>query len=306
MILGLFWRLKMPLFLSALAVFVICESNDDLNNSFSLYGRLAGIGLVAAVWAFTRNRHAIEHRLFDVIQDVCCIASFDGTLLSINPAAEKLFGYTRTELIGTPFLLLVHPEDRQETLRQIEQMVMGFVTPEVEIRTRAKDGSYKWIRWTGAIGRGDAFFIATGRDATANRETDYKLARLSIVLDHTDDAIYSKALDDRIGTWNRAAEALFGYSGDEIIGREASLLVPADRAGEETLLLAKLRIGLYVGQTKTVRRRKDGSLVSVLLNMSLIRDRQHNVCGVSLIVRPASQSESPSTSGSPAEALAAR
>ncbi|HWB00294.1 MAG TPA: PAS domain S-box protein [Pirellulales bacterium] len=285
-LLDLLWRLKLPLLLVGLVVVVAVESVLHAEADYvTLYCRLAALGLIIAVWATIRTRARAEHRVFELIQDVCCIANFDGTIVSINPAAQQLFGYNATELIGTPFMLLIHPEDREKAGREIRQMVMGAKTPEVEIRCRAKDGSYKWVRWTSMAAPGDSFFITTGRDATATREADYNLARLSAVLDQTEDAIISKSLDDRITAWNRAAERLLGYTAEEIVGRDASILVPVDRAGEETLMLAKLRVGLYVGQTNTARRRKDGTLIQVALTMSLIRDRQHNIVGVSMIMR---------------------
>jgi PAS domain S-box-containing protein len=197
-------------------------------------------------------------------------------------------------------MLLIHPEDRQNAAHEIQKLAMGQETLELEIRCRAKDGVYRWIRWTSAAGPGDTFFIATGRDATPIRETDSKLARLSIVLDNSEDAIVSKSLDDKIGTWNRAAEDLFRYSAEEIIGRDASVLVPTEQMGEETMMLAKLRAGLYVGPTETVRRRKDGSTVNVLLTMSLIRDRQHHACGVSLIFRETHREDEPHQPATPA------
>ncbi len=66
---------------------------------------------------------------------------------------------------------------------------------------------------------------------------------LASIVDSSDDAIISKTLDGVITTWNKAAERIYGYTEDEIIGHSISLLVPPDRASEMAEILDRIRIG---------------------------------------------------------------
>src|SRR5580704_11948014 len=82
-------------------------------------------------------------------------------------------------------------------------------------------------------------------------------AYLAAIIETSDDAIVSKNLNGVVTSWNRGAEAIFGYRPDEIVGRHISMLFPPDRLDEEDLILARIRRGEKVDHFETVRRRKD-------------------------------------------------
>ena len=91
---------------------------------------------------------------------------------------------------------------------------------------------------------------------------------LAAIIEHTDDAIFSKDPDGTITSWNKGAERLYRYSASEAIGMSVGELVPADRHGEEEQILERLITGGWVEQSETVRVRKDGSRVEVSLTVS--------------------------------------
>ena len=101
----------------------------------------------------------------------------------------------------------------------------------------------------------------------------------------SDDAIISKDLDGRITSWNRGAERLFGYTAEEAIGRPITMLFPADRLGEEPIILGSVGRGERVETYETIRLRKDGSPVEVSLTVSPVRDAHGHVVGASKIAR---------------------
>ena len=101
----------------------------------------------------------------------------------------------------------------------------------------------------------------------------------------SDDAILSVDLDGVIATWNGGAQRLFGYEADEIIGKPVTMLIPADREGEELELLGRLRRGEQVDHYKTERRRKDGKIVEVSLTLSPLKDSAGTIIGASKIAR---------------------
>ena len=96
--------------------------------------------------------------------------------------------------------------------------------------------------------------------------------RLAAVVESSDDAILSLDLDGTIATWNGGAEKLFGYDAEEIVGRSVTILIPADRAGEEPAILERVGRGEHVQHYETVRLRKDGRTVPVSLSVSPIVD----------------------------------
>jgi PAS domain S-box-containing protein len=108
---------------------------------------------------------------------------------------------------------------------------------------------------------------------------------LAAIVESTQDAIISKDTNGIIQTWNGAAEKIFGYTAEEVVGKSIYLLIPPDRQSDEDVILGKIRRGERVEHYETVRRRKDGSLVNVALTVSPLFDSQGNVIGASKIAR---------------------
>jgi PAS domain S-box-containing protein len=109
--------------------------------------------------------------------------------------------------------------------------------------------------------------------------------RLAALVESSDDAILSIDLDATIATWNRAAEELFGYKPEEVIGKSVTMLIPADRHGEEPLIIQRISRGEHVQHYETVRLRKDGRPIPVSLSVSPILDASGTVIGASKIAR---------------------
>lgn len=109
--------------------------------------------------------------------------------------------------------------------------------------------------------------------------------RLAAIVETSDDAIISKDLNGFVLSWNRAAERMFGYPAEEIVGRSIRLIVSFERQAEEDHVLAKIARGEAVEQFETIRRRKDGSLVPVSLTVSPIINADGVVIGASTIAR---------------------
>jgi PAS domain S-box-containing protein len=114
---------------------------------------------------------------------------------------------------------------------------------------------------------------------------DIATALLASIVESSDDAIVSKDLNGIVTSWNAAAERLFGYTAQEMIGRPIAILAPPDRKNEMPLILSRLRAGERIDHYETQRRRKDGALVHISLTVSPIRDGDGRVIGASKIAR---------------------
>ena len=110
-------------------------------------------------------------------------------------------------------------------------------------------------------------------------------ALLAAIVDNSDDAIASKDLTGVVTSWNRAAERLFGYTAQEMIGRPIAVLAAPGREDEMPAILERIRRGERVDHFETVRRRKNGSLVEIALTVSPIRDQGGQIVGASKIAR---------------------
>ena len=108
---------------------------------------------------------------------------------------------------------------------------------------------------------------------------------LTAVVEHAELAILSKALDGRILTWNGAAEAMYGYTAEEVVGQYVSMLMPEDRKGEMESILSRLAAGERIHHFETCRRRKDGQLLDVSLSISPVRDDDGAIVGAATIAR---------------------
>jgi PAS domain S-box-containing protein len=108
---------------------------------------------------------------------------------------------------------------------------------------------------------------------------------LAAIVESSDDAIVAKTTDGIIQFFNAAAERIFGYAADEVIGKPIRILIPPDRQAEEDEILAQIRRGERVEHFETVRVRKDGRRIDVSLTISPVRDAAGRIVGASKIAR---------------------
>lgn len=108
-------------------------------------------------------------------------------------------------------------------------------------------------------------------------------ARFAAIVACSSDAIISKSLDGIVQTWNPAAEALFGWTAEEIVGQPIGRIIPPELSGEEADILARIRQGKVVPKFQTVRLAKDGTRIPISVTISPVRDRSGAVVGASKI-----------------------
>jgi PAS domain S-box-containing protein len=132
---------------------------------------------------------------------------------------------------------------------------------------------------------GKKLFTVILRDVTERKQAEEVRERLAAVVESSDDAIISKTLDGFITAWNPGAQKLFGYSSSEAMGKSMRMLLPPERANEESDLLVKVRQGQSVDHFETVRIRKDGKKIDISATISPIRDSNGAIVGASKIAR---------------------
>lgn len=118
-----------------------------------------------------------------------------------------------------------------------------------------------------------------------HRRMQKAAAHLAAVVESSDDAIISKTLSGIITSWNKAAERIYGYTAEEMVGQYASVLLPPGRKSEFEQTLEKIRRGEHMNWLETVRVRKDGTPVEVAVTISPIAGPTGEIIGASSIAR---------------------
>lgn len=119
------------------------------------------------------ERTAERDRMWQLSTDLMLVASFDGTVEAVNPAWQRLLGWSDQQLIGRSFLTFVHPEDVEATLAEMASLERGVTTFRFTNRYRSAGDDYRWISWTAVPG--DDRIHAVGRDITAERQAAAEL-----------------------------------------------------------------------------------------------------------------------------------
>jgi PAS domain S-box-containing protein len=169
-----------------------------------------------------RRATAERDRLFDLSLDMLCIVDFDGHVKQFNPACEKILGWSPAEIVATPYLEFVVPDDRAVFLQKIQELGAGKSISAVELRFLRKDGAVRWISWDAFPVVAEQRIFAVGRDVTEHKQAEAALLRAKEDWERTFDAVpdlisihdasfrvvrVNKALADKLGV---KPEAIMG------------------------------------------------------------------------------------------------
>jgi two-component system sensor kinase FixL len=214
--------------------------------------------------------------------------SFAGEIRSWSRGMERLYGFTADEAVGRISHQLLQTQFPR-TLHDIERELLDQEEWTGELRHRRRDGQEIIVVSHQSLHRdangGTPLVTEVNNDITEERRGREARLYLASIVDSSDDAIIGKTLDGIVTAWNQAAEAMFGYTGDEMISRPIEILLPPDRAHEESMILERLRHGEHLRHFETVRLRKDGSRIEVSLTVSPIRSASGEIIGASKIAR---------------------
>jgi PAS domain S-box-containing protein len=122
-------------------------------------------------------------------------------------------------------------------------------------------------------------------DITDRKQAERAMVHLAAIVVSSEDAIISKNLQGIVTSWNGAAERLFGYTADEMIGQPVNRLIPLDRQDEEIGILERIERGESIEQYETIRQRKDGTSFPISLTVSPLIDLHGKIIGASKIAR---------------------
>jgi PAS domain S-box-containing protein len=227
--------------------------------------------------------------IVDSTDDAIVSKDLDGTILSWNAAATRMFGYQPKEIIGESIYTIIPAALHREEDEVLRKLRAGEGIDHYETIRRRKDGSYVDVSLIISPLKDENGTVIgaskIARDISDLRRGDEERFRLAAIVESSDDAIVSKDLEGRITSWNAAATRLFGWTPQEIIGRSILTVIPVELHKEELRILARLQAGERIEHFETVRKHKDGHLVEVSVAISPVKDRTGRVIGVSKIAR---------------------
>lgn len=213
--------------------------------------------------------------------------NLDGVITSWNHGAELTYGYTSEEAIGQKLLPIIPADYVPLVWNNLARIKKGEHIDYFESPFVHKDGSLHLILMSiSPIFDIDGSVIggaAIGKDVTKLRQLETYRAHLSAIVESSGDAIIGRTLEGIINSWNPSAEAIYGYTAEEMIGRSMEVLTPPERLDEFYTNLEKVRRGEYIERYETVRLHKDGRRIDVASTISPIKDKAGHVIGVSTI-----------------------
>ena len=260
--------------------------------------------LIGELEAEVRKRRSIEEQLVENQQRLAVTlatvgAGFiatdrEGRVTSMNAVAERLTGWLEAEARARPVGEVVRREDGAAeglSINPVDAAIDRGITIDVVDRfvVLSRDGTRAPVELQAGLTRANdgsvlgMAMVIRERTATSRIETDS--SRLAAIVASSNDAIVGKTLDGRITDWNGGAQALFGYSAAEAIGRSVTMLIPPERAEEELRIVANISSGERVPLFDTVRLAKDGRRIDVSVTVSPIRDGAGRIVGASKIAR---------------------
>jgi PAS domain S-box-containing protein len=234
-------------------------------------------------------------------------ADANGRCTYVNPRWCELTGLTAAEAMGDGWLRAIHPDDRERVWDDWQRSCREGRPFEAEYRYRRPDGTSVWIyglvrfeydadgRRIGCVGsatdvseqhrmREELRQARLVLEATVAERTQ-KLYHMALAVEASGDAIVTSDIEGHIISWNKAAELMFGWTADEMIGGSTERLTPPERWDEALGLKRRVRSGERIEGFETVRRTKHGASIEVSVSLFPLRDGRSRIVGTCAAVR---------------------
>jgi PAS domain S-box-containing protein len=257
---------------------------------------------IANVSRDIRERKRAEAELRESEQRFKALADSAPVLIWINGAEGAQFcNHAYREFVGVDddaalegfrWADYIHPEDRGDYLDAYNRAFERWERFDSDARFRRADGEYRWMKSLGM-----PRFTQTGEflgyagcsiDIHDAKIAEVQLALLAALVNSSQDAIYSFTLDGKVVSWNSAAENLYGWAEEEVLGKWWVSFLPPEKAPELDQVIARIRVGELVTRFETQGRRKDGSSFDVSLTYSPVV-AQDKIIAISAIARDISE-----------------
>ncbi|HKV41908.1 MAG TPA: PAS domain S-box protein [Blastocatellia bacterium] len=237
--------------------------------------------------ALTRSEERYRLMIETAEEGVWVLDADNKTVLA-NEKMAQMLGCSQEEMLHRSLFSFMDDEGCRIAEASLKLRRQG-IREQLDFKFRRNDGSFLWTilaanplydslgNYSGAL--------AMITDITQRKQAEEMQSYFTSIIESSDDAIFGKALDDTIVSWNAGAERIYGYTTEEATGRNVSMLAPPDREHEAQEINARLKRNERIDHFETVRLTKDGRLIDVSLSVSPIYDQSGRITGASAIAR---------------------
>jgi PAS domain S-box-containing protein len=274
---------------------IVSEKGDDLDSI------IVGLNVVAEemesyILQLKQSQDKISYTLKQLsdAQHISQIGSWEWNVIenkiSWTDELYRIYGRSKEDFESNfeNFISCIHPEDRDYVLAIIHSAFQEKKPFSFSHRSVRPDGIELFLDCKGDVFLdGDKVVRMTGtaQDISELKKAQEKIIWLASIVECSSDAIMSKTTDGYLTSWNKQAENLFGYTEKEVLGQHVSLLFPKERLSEEEDILKQINEGNTLINFETERKKKDGTVFSVALTISPIKNSAGKIIGISKIAR---------------------
>ena len=237
-----------------------------------------------------KESDALSRKLLEQSPNPILVQNPDTSIAYVNPACERVTGYTLSEIIGKKAPYPYWPEEyREEYLQKMQyRLSQNQFLPDIR-EFQKKSGERFWVEISASLTKdanGKLSQIITNYiDITERRKAEEKNKQLAELVRSSNDAIYGTTLDGVFTSWNKGAENIFGYTESEVIGKPLSMLVPPNRQSRIPWVGEKIRLGEHFDGLEVTYLRKDGKEIDIVLTISPVFEEEGKIASVSSVAR---------------------
>lgn len=223
-------------------------------------------------------------QIFDSLPDMIAIIGTDFKIKKVNKAMLDDLGVKSKDLVGKECYSLMHCSKKPPNLCPHAKMLKDKLAHQVEFPIELLEGDYS----VSASPIMDSHGNLTGSIHIVHSVTERnKLSKenryLASIVESSADAIYGKDQEGNVVSWNKAAETMYGYPREEMIGKSTQVIIPPHRRVEYDEFMTQIYEGKAITNHDTVRMKKNGELIDVSLYISPMYDSNGKINGSATI-----------------------